>query len=114
MHPSGKFVYSSNRGHNSVALFRVDAAKGTLTFVEARETGGSTPRNFAIDPTGRYLFAANQGSSTLLVFTIDQATGLLKPAGEPVAVPTPVCVRFLAPALDLVRSAAWREQEATA
>ena len=98
VHPSGKFVYSSNRGHNSVALFRVDAAKGTLTFVEARETGGSTPRNFAIEPTGRYLFAANQGSSTLLVFTIDQATGLLKPAGEPVAVPTPVCVRFLAPA----------------
>jgi 6-phosphogluconolactonase len=97
VHPSGKFVYSSNRGHNSVSLFRVDPANGTLTFVEARETGGSTPRNFAIDPTGGYLFAANQGSGTLLVFTIDQATGLLKPAGEPVAVPTPVCVRFLPP-----------------
>jgi len=98
VHPSGKFVYSSNRGHDSVALFRVDADKGTLTFVEARETGGRTPRNFAIDPTGRYLFAANQNSGNLLVFAIDQATGQLKPSGGPVAVPTPVCIRFLAPA----------------
>jgi 6-phosphogluconolactonase len=98
VHPSGRFVYSSNRGHDSVALFRIDAANGTLTFVEARETGGKTPRNFAIDPSGRYLFAANQNSGTMLVFNIDQATGQLKPAGEPVAVPAPVCVRFLAPA----------------
>ena len=58
VHPSGKFVYSSNRGHNSVALFRIDPAQGTLTFVEAQDTGGRTPRNFAIDPTGRLLFAA--------------------------------------------------------
>jgi 6-phosphogluconolactonase len=97
VHPSGKFVYSSNRGHDSIALFRIDPAQGTLTFVEARETGGRTPRNFAIDPTGRYLFAANQNSGTMLVFTIDQATGQLKPSGSPSAVPSPVCVRFLPP-----------------
>jgi 6-phosphogluconolactonase len=97
VHPSGKFVYSSNRGHNSVAVFRVDAVQGTLTFVEAPETGGRIPRNFAIDPTGRYLVAANQGSDSLLVFAIDQSTGQLTPSGGPVTVPTPVCVRFLAP-----------------
>jgi 6-phosphogluconolactonase len=97
VHPSGKFVYSSNRGHNSVALFRVDAEKGTLTFVEAQDTGGRTPRNFAIDPAGRYLFAANQGSDSLLVFAIDQASGQLKASGAPVAVPSPVCVTFLPP-----------------
>ena len=97
-HPSGKFVYSSNRGHNSIALFSVDAAKGTLTFVDAHDTGGRTPRNFAIDPTGGYLFAANQGSDNLVVFAIDQATGRLKASGAPVTVPTPVCIRFLAPA----------------
>ena len=97
VHPSGKFVYSSNRGHDSIALFRIDPAQGTLTFVEAQATGGRTPRNFAIDPTGRYLFAANQNSGTMLVFTIDQATGQLKPSGSPSPVPSPVCVRFLPP-----------------
>ena len=97
VHPSGKFVYSSNRGHDSIALFRVDPAQGTLTFVEAQGTGGRTPRTFAIDPAGRYLFAANQDSGTMLIFTIDQATGQLKPSGSPVAVPSPVCVRFLPP-----------------
>jgi len=97
VHPSGKFVYSSNRGHNSVALFRIDPAQGTLTFVAAQDTGGRTPRNFAIDPTGRLLFAANQDSGTMMVFTIDQASGQLKASGAPVAVPAPVCVRFLPP-----------------
>jgi 6-phosphogluconolactonase len=95
VHPSGKFVYSSNRGHNSIALFRIDPTQGTLTFVEAQDTGGRTPRNFAIDPAGRLLFAANQDSGTMLVFTIDQATGQLKPSGPPIEVPSPVCVRFL-------------------
>ena len=95
VHPSGKFVYSSNRGHNSVALFRIDPAQGTLTFVDAQDTGGRTPRNFAIDPTGRLLFAANQDSGTMMAFTIDQASGQLKATGGPVEVPAPVCVRFL-------------------
>ena len=97
MHPSGKFVYSSNRGHNSVALFRIDPAQGTLTFVEAQDTGGRTPRNFAIDPRGRLLFAANQNSGTMMVFTIDETSGQLKASGAPVEVPSPVCVRFLPP-----------------
>jgi 6-phosphogluconolactonase len=97
VHPSGKFVYSSNRGHNSIALFRIDPAQGTLTFVEAQDTGGRTPRNFAIDSTGRTLFAANQNSGTMLLFTIDRNTGHLKASGAPVEVPSPVCVRFLPP-----------------
>jgi 6-phosphogluconolactonase len=63
--------------------------------VDAKETGGRTPRNFAIDPAGRLLFAANQNSDTMQVFTIDQATGELKASGSPVSVPSPVCVRFL-------------------
>ena len=87
VHSSGKFVYSSNRGHNSIALFRIDPAQGTLTFVEAQDTGGRTPRNFAIDPTGRLLFAANQNSGTMMVFTIDETTGQLKASGAPVEVP---------------------------
>lgn len=97
VHPSGQFVYSSNRGHNSIAHFRIDPAQGTLTFVEAHDTGGRTPRNFAIDPTGRLLFAANQNSATVRIFTVDPTTGQLTPSGAPVEVPSPVCVRFLPP-----------------
>lgn len=97
VHPSGKFVYSSNRGHDSIAVFRIDPAQGTLTFVGPQDTGGRTPRNFAIDPTGRLLFAANQDSGTMMVFAIDQASGALKASGAPVQVPAPVCVRFLPP-----------------
>ena len=97
VHTTGRFLYTSNRGHNSIAVFRIDAAKGTLTFVEAQETGGSTPRHFGIDPTGRYLFAANQASGTIVPFAIDQKSGELEPAGAPIEVPTPVCVKFLPP-----------------
>jgi 6-phosphogluconolactonase len=95
VHPSGHFLYTSNRGHNSIAGFRIDQASGALTFAGTTETGGSTPRNFAIDPTGRLLFAANQGSANIVVFSIDQATGALKPTGTKIDVPTPVCVAFL-------------------
>jgi 6-phosphogluconolactonase len=94
---SGVFANSSNRGHNSIAHFRIDPAQGTLTFVEAHDTGGGTPRNFAIDPTGRLLFAANQNSAMVRIFTIDPTTGQLTPSGAPVEVPSPVCVRFLPP-----------------
>ena len=68
VHPSGRFVYASNRGHNSIAIFRVDQASGALTFVRTQETGGRTPRNFALDPSGRLLLAANQDSGTVVVF----------------------------------------------
>ena len=94
VHPSGRFVYTSNRGHNSLAIFRVDQATGALTFVRAQETGGRTPRNFALDPSGRLLVAANQDSGTVVVFAIDEASGELKSTGVTVDVPSPVCVTF--------------------
>jgi 6-phosphogluconolactonase len=94
-HPSGKFLYGSNRGHDSIALFAVDTETGKLTALGHEPTGGKTPRNFAIDPTGTFLLAENQESDTIVVFRIDQASGKLKPTGHVANVPTPVCVRFL-------------------
>ncbi|MDX2037870.1 MAG: lactonase family protein [Isosphaeraceae bacterium] len=95
VHPSGKFVYVSNRGHDSIAGFAVDESTGKLTALDRTPTGGKTPRNFGIDPSGRYLIAANQNSDTLVVFAIDAATGKLTQVGEPVSVPSPVCVAFM-------------------
>jgi len=92
----GKFLYGSNRGNNSIAVFAIDANKGTLTLVEHTSTQGKTPRNFAIDPTGSYLFAANQGSGNIVLFHIDRNTGRLTPAGQTVEVGSPVCVTFVA------------------
>jgi 6-phosphogluconolactonase len=94
VHPTGRFVYGSNRGHDSIAVFSV-ADTGALTLVEIEPTRGRTPRSFTIDPTGRWLIAANQESSTLAVFSIDPTTGALRPAGTPVSTPTPVSVLFL-------------------
>ena len=93
-HPSSKFLYASNRGHDSIAVFRIDAAKGTLTPVDRVSTQGKTPRGFAIDPSGRFLLAANQNSGTVVVFRIDQQTGGLTPMGITVEVPSPVSVVF--------------------
>jgi 6-phosphogluconolactonase len=93
-HPNGKFLYASNRGHDSIAIFRIDAAKGTLTSVDRVSTQGKTPRSFAIDPSGRFLIAANQSSGTLVIFRIDPATGGLTPTGRVVEVPSPVSVVF--------------------
>ncbi len=95
-HRSGKFLYGSNRGHDSIAVFAIDAGKGTLTPVEYVSTQGKTPRNFAIDPTGSYLFAANQDSDSVVVFRIDPKTGRLTPSGQVLEVPSPVCVTFVA------------------
>jgi len=94
--PSGAFVYSSNRGDNSIAVFARDPAKGTLTAAGRFPTGGKTPRNFAIDPTGRWLFAANQDSDTIVKFRVDPKTGALTAAGESLDVGAPVCVVFRA------------------
>jgi len=91
----GRFVYVSNRGHDSIAVFAVDQTRGTLTPVQHASTQGKTPRNFSLDPTGNYLFAANQNSDTVVQFKVDPATGKLTPAGQPLAVPTPVCVLFV-------------------
>jgi 6-phosphogluconolactonase len=93
-HPSGKFLYASNRGHDSIAAFRIDEAKGTLTSLDRVSTQGKTPRGFEIDPSGRFLVAANQNSGTLVVFRIDQRTGELTSTGTVVQVGSPVCVVF--------------------
>jgi 6-phosphogluconolactonase len=94
VHPSGRFVYGSNRGHDSIAVFSV-GPEGALTLVEHVLTRGQTPRNFAIDPTGRWLIAANQRSNTLAVFSIDQTTGALTPVGPLTSVGSPVCALFM-------------------
>ncbi|MHC4685715.1 MAG: lactonase family protein [Planctomycetota bacterium] len=98
VHPSGKFLYGSNRGHDSIAVYRVDLAKGTLTFVEHETADIKTPRNFNIDPTGKFCLVANQGGDSVVVFRIDPETGELEPTGHKVSVGRPVCVRFLRPA----------------
>jgi 6-phosphogluconolactonase len=95
VHPSGKYLYGSNRGHNSIAIFAIDPNAGTLTPVGHEPTQGRTPRNFNIDPTGVYLLAANQDTNTVVVFRIDPATGRLTAVGAPVEFPTPVCVEFM-------------------
>jgi len=95
VHPSGKFLYGSNRGHDSIAVYRVDLAKGTLTFVEHETADIKTPRNFNIDPTGKFCLVANQGQDSIVVFRIDPETGALEPTGYKVSVGMPVCVRFL-------------------
>ena len=96
VHPSGKFLYGSNRGHDSIAVFAIDSRRGTLTPVEQVSTQGQTPRNFRIDPTGSYLLAANQDSHSVVVFRIDPKSGRLTPTDQRVEIFLPVCVKFLA------------------
>ena len=95
VHPSGKFLYASNRGHESIAVYAIDPAKGTLTLVEITPTGGNEPRSFEIDPTGKLLFAENQKSDDIVVFKIDQKTGKLTATGQKLDVASPICVKFL-------------------
>jgi 6-phosphogluconolactonase len=95
VHPSGRFLYGSNRGHDSIAVYTIDQTDGRLTFVEAESTGGKTPRAFGIDPSGRFLLAANQRSDSVVVFRIDQATGALTPTGARIEVGAPVCVKVV-------------------
>lgn len=95
VHPSGRFVYGSNRGHDSVVVYAVDPKTGKLNWVENEPTGGKTPRNFGIDPTGRYLLAANQSTNNIVVFRIDLKTGELSATGNTIDIPTPVCVKML-------------------
>ena len=94
IHPSGRFVYGSNRGHDSIAVFSVEPSGG-LKLVEIESTRGREPRNFTIDPSGRWLIAANQHSNTLSVFRIDASTGALSPAGPLAEVGSPVHVLFM-------------------
>jgi 6-phosphogluconolactonase len=95
VHPSGRFLYVSNRGHDTIAAFTIDPATGKLTAAGHTPTGGKAPRNFRIDPTGAWLLAANQGSDNVVVFKIDPQTGALSPTGTTVSVGSPVCVKFL-------------------
>jgi 6-phosphogluconolactonase len=93
--PSGKFLYGSNRGHDSIVSYAIDQKTGKLTYVEHVSTGGKTPRNFAIDPTGKYLLAANQNSGVITVFGINDETGRLRSTGRKLDVPTPVCLKLV-------------------
>lgn len=96
IHPSGKFLYASNRGDgNSIAVFAIDAAKGKLTPIDITPTQGKAPRHFAFDPTGTLLLAENMSSSNIVVFRIDQQTGKLTPTGQTLEVGQPVCVKFV-------------------
>jgi len=97
VHPSGKFLYGSNRGHDTIVVFAIDQNTGRLTYVEHEPTQGSTPRNFGIDPSGTYLLAANQKSDSVIVFRIDPESGRLSPTGTRITVGSPVCVKFVRP-----------------
>jgi 6-phosphogluconolactonase len=97
VHPSGKFLYCSNRGHNSLAIFSIDEKTGQLAAVGHQPTLGRTPRNFGIDPTGTFVIACNQATDNVAVFKVDQAAGKLSQVGGLVSVPSPVCVKFVAP-----------------
>jgi 6-phosphogluconolactonase len=95
IHPNGKFIYGSNRGHDSIAVFAIDQASGKLSLVQHISSAGKTPRNFAFDPTGKWILCTNHGSNNAVVFKVDPTTGKLTQQGEPVEVPSPFCERFL-------------------
>ena len=95
VHPSGKFLYASNRGHDSIAVFSIDQTTGRLTYVENEPTQGSTPRGFGIDPDGGYLLVGNQKSDSVVVLRIDQQNGKLSPTGTRIELGSPVCVKFV-------------------
>jgi 6-phosphogluconolactonase len=95
VHPSGKFLYASNRGHDSIVEYKIDPAQGTLTLAGDFSTEGKTPRNFALDPTGKFLLAANQESNDIVVFRIDPSTGALSATGQVAQVPAPVDIVFV-------------------
>ncbi|MGA6988341.1 MAG: lactonase family protein [Terriglobales bacterium] len=96
VHPNGKVLFASNRGHDSIAVFSIDSRSGALTLVDHYPTQGKTPRNFEIDPSGKLLFVANQGSDNIVVFRIDSDNGRLTPTGQTLNVPSPVCLKFMA------------------
>jgi 6-phosphogluconolactonase len=95
VHPSGRFLYGSNRGHDSIAVYAIDEKTGHLTLLQHEPTGGSTPRGFGIDPTGGFLLAGNQRSDSVVVFRIDTKTGRLTPTGQTLSIGSPVCVKFI-------------------
>ena len=97
VHPSGKWLYVSNRGNETVVLFDIDPEKGTISYTEEQNTGGKKPRHFGLQPSAKHLAIANQDSDTLLVCRIDEGNGRLKPSGVFAPAPSPVCVLFFPP-----------------
>jgi len=95
LNAKGTTLYSSNRGHDSIAVFSVDAKTGAMKLTANVPTGGKTPRNFTLDPTGKFLLAANQDSNNIVIFKVDQATGALTPTGDSVTTGAPVDLLFL-------------------
>jgi 6-phosphogluconolactonase len=95
VHADGGILYASNRGDDSIAVFSIDPNDGRLKPLEWAPSGGTTPRNFAIDPTGRWLFAANQGSNDVSLLRIDRKSGRLTPTDQSLTVVSPVCVRIV-------------------
>ncbi len=95
VHPSGKFLYGSNRGHDSIVVYKVDEATGKLTFAQHQSTLGKWPRNFAVDPTGQYLLVANQNTNNVVTFRIDPQSGQLAPTGYSLELPLPVCLKLI-------------------
>ena len=94
--PSGRTVYVSNRGHNSIAVFSIAESTGALALEQVISTGGDWPRNFSLDPTGRWLLVANQRSGSIVVISRDHESGLLQPTGEQLELARPACLRFRA------------------
>ncbi|HEU4995842.1 MAG TPA: lactonase family protein [Gemmatimonadaceae bacterium] len=93
---SGRTLYVSNRGHNSIAVFSAAPGTGELALAQTIPTGGDWPRNFSLDPTGKWLLVANQRSGNIVVFSRDSATGTLATTAQRLAIPSPVCLRFRA------------------
>jgi 6-phosphogluconolactonase len=96
VHPSGRFLYISNRGPDTIGVFSVDPAKGTLALIQQESTRGISPRHFALDPTGSNLLAANNYTDRVVVFRVDSQTGRLVRLDKSFQVFAPVCVRFVA------------------
>ncbi|MCF8239809.1 MAG: lactonase family protein [Melioribacteraceae bacterium] len=95
VHPSGKFLYGSNRGHNSIVIYEINETTGELNLVGYESTRGDWPRNFTFDNTGKFLLAANQNSGNIIVFKLDEQTGMLSFTGEEIKIDSPVCLKFL-------------------
>jgi len=94
---SGRYVYASNRGHESIVVFHIDPESEELSLVQHQSAYGRTPRSFVIDPTGRFLLAGNQDSGTVVAFAIEPETGRLSPTGHMIEIPTPACLLFYVP-----------------
>jgi len=93
--PSGKFLFGSNRGHDSIVIYAIDQVNGTLSCRGHQSTQGKTPRNFTIGPAGEFLLVANQDTNSVITFRLDPASGKLSATGHSTSVPTPVCIKVI-------------------